>query len=53
MLRSIPGRIPWTAVIRYAEWHGYGREQTDILMRLLGDMDKVYLDWWADRMKPT
>ena len=53
MLRSIPGRIPWTAIIRYADWHEYGREQTNILMRLLGDMDKIYLDWWTERMKPT
>jgi hypothetical protein len=48
-IHSVPGCIPWTAIIRYAEWHDYGREQTSFLLRLLAELDQVFLAWWSER----
>ena len=39
-----PGPIPWTAVDRYAERHGYSGEGFTYLLQMVRAMDAVYLE---------
>lgn len=45
-----PSNIPWTAIIRYAEFAGITQED-DIhqLVRYIRAMDEEYLDFWAKK----
>ena len=38
------GRIPWTAVIRYAEWLKLNDEETDDFVTLIKAMDETYIN---------
>ncbi|MFT8245194.1 hypothetical protein [Roseomonas sp. BN140053] len=49
ILKSRPGRIPWSAVDRWCRRQGYGREDQDLLWRLLRVMDSEFLAWWTAR----
>jgi hypothetical protein len=37
------GPIPWTAVDRYAQRHGFDDEEFDYLLQMIKAMDAVYL----------
>lgn len=37
------GPIPWTAIDRYAQRHGYSDEGFDYLVRMVRAMDEVFL----------
>jgi hypothetical protein len=50
-IESEPGRIPWTAVQRWAEAHGYSEDRSTFLDKLLGEMDEEFLDWWRTRQR--
>jgi hypothetical protein len=43
------GRIPWSAIDRYAERNHF--EDVDLLARMLWAMDDVYLAWVAEKAK--
>ena len=43
MAKPIPGRIPWLAVISWAQFHHYGRDEIELLDRAIGAMDAVFL----------
>lgn len=51
MIRSVPGRITWSSVIRYAEHHGYGHAQTEFLLRVLEKLDETFLEWWSEHAR--
>lgn len=51
MIRSRPGRIPWTAVKIYADHHDIPADDMDVLVHLLGEMDGEYQAYWAERMR--
>jgi hypothetical protein len=46
-----PGRIPWTAVMAWADRHGYGPDQAVFLDRCFQVMDAVFMDCWKARQK--
>jgi len=50
-ITSVPGRIPWTAVLRWAEAHGYGPERFGFLDELVQQMDDEFLDWHGQQMR--
>jgi hypothetical protein len=49
MLKSKPGRIPWTVIDAWCRSRGYGTLESDTLERCLAIMDDEYLKWWAER----
>lgn len=48
---AAPGRIPWTAVQRWCERHGYGADEAEFLDRGLMAMDEAYIAWYAEQAK--
>ncbi|GFE94924.1 hypothetical protein DmAi_29830 [Acetobacter persici] len=44
-----PGVIPWSAVQRWAEYHGLTWSEMALLDRVLLAMDIVYVRHWAAR----
>lgn len=44
---SVPGRIPWTVVRLWAEYHNLRRGEMDLLDAAFGVMDAAYIDWWV------
>ncbi|WP_456316949.1 phage tail assembly chaperone [Teichococcus aestuarii] len=51
LIRSRPAAIPWTAVRRWAEVHGYGPDRAEMLDQCIQAMDGEYLAWSAERAK--
>jgi hypothetical protein len=40
----VPGRIPWACIDRWALRHGIEGTDFDLLLRLMGEMDAIFLD---------
>lgn len=47
---DMPGDIPWTAVMRWADRHGLDGAAADMLDHCIGEMDRVFVKWWAARV---
>ena len=45
----LPGRIPWTAVARWAEVHRLSEDDAEMLDGLLGEMDAEFLAWHREQ----
>lgn len=52
LIKSVPGKIPWTSVLAWATAHDYTPDDRDMLDRCIQAMDAVYLEWWAEKNKP-
>ena len=52
MIRSVPGKIAWTAVRSWCDGHGYGDDDRDMLDYCIQSMDGVFIPWWVDKNKP-
>jgi hypothetical protein len=48
----MPGRIPWSVVMAYADRHGYTTDEAEFLDRCLAVMDGVYHEWWRAQQPP-
>lgn len=46
MIRSVPGCLPWTAVVAWAERNGLGQSDEEFLDRCIQEMDQEFLKWW-------
>lgn len=44
-----PGRIPWSAMTRYAEHHGLMEDETEMLRYFLQYIDTAYLNHKAEK----
>lgn len=53
MSAPVPGHIPWTAVMEWADRHGYGQETANVLDRLIGEMEAEYHDWAASKQNQS
>ena len=45
MIRSRPGRIPWTAIQKWSEVHGYTQDRREMLEHCIQAMDAEFLEW--------
>lgn len=52
IIRSIPGKIPWSVIAHWCDAHGHGDEDRDVMDRCIQSMDAVYLNWWTEKNKP-
>lgn len=50
-IRSVPGRIPWTAVRAWCRHHGHGADDMEMLEGCIAALDDVYLEWWGRQSK--
>jgi hypothetical protein len=46
-----PGRIPWTSVAAWCEWHGYGGDDEAVLEAGLAAMDAEFLAWHDEQQR--
>lgn len=44
-----PGRIPWSSVVSWSEFHEYTKGEMAMLDRCLGEMDDEYMQWWLEQ----
>jgi hypothetical protein len=49
ILKSRPGRIPWTVVDRWSDRHGLAADEASFLDRCIAILDSEYLAWWAEQ----
>lgn len=49
LIQSAPGRIPFSALDRYARRFGIGGDAFDLLVALIEPLDLEYLDWDRER----
>jgi hypothetical protein len=47
VLKSRPGRIPWTAINRWCERHAMPADDAEFLDRCIAVLDSEYLAWWV------
>jgi hypothetical protein len=47
----MPGRIPWTTVRDWCEFHDYSADEMAFLDHCLREMDSVFLEWHAAQLK--
>lgn len=48
-MAGVPGRIPWTAICRYADKHGFAGESFDDLVTIVRAMDDGFLAHTRDQ----
>jgi hypothetical protein len=48
---EIPGPIPWDRVVYYAMFAGLDKENIELLVFILRELDAAYLSWYAKRVK--
>jgi hypothetical protein len=46
---STPGRIPWSAIVGYGEYHGLTPEEIDVLVHYVRALDNENLRWISER----
>lgn len=46
-----PGRVPWTAIDRYAARFGWGGDQYLYFLEIMEQLDRAYLDYQAERFE--
>jgi hypothetical protein len=46
-----PANIPWTAVDRWCEVHGYSEGESLFLDHCIQALDGVFSEWWAEQAK--
>lgn len=51
MITPRPGRIPFSAVDRYARRYRIAGEAFDLLLKLLGKMDAEFMRWDAEQAR--
>lgn len=51
MAPSIPGRIPWTAMLAWCRHHRRSPDDLDFLAACMAAMDEVFIDWWLERQR--
>lgn len=51
MAAPIPRRIPWQSIVDWAGYHGYSREDCEMLDVCISAMDTVYLAHHAKRQR--
>jgi hypothetical protein len=49
VLKSRPGRIPWSAIDRWCQRHGLSEGEALFVERCVRILDDVYLTWWAEK----
>lgn len=52
LIKSIPGKIPWSVVDHWCSAHGYDDDDRDMMDACIQSMDAIFLDWWAAKNKP-
>lgn len=52
LIKSVPGKIAWSAVVMWCDVHGYGADDREMLDLCIQAMDRAYLEWWSERNKP-
>lgn len=48
-----PGAIPWDKIVQYGQYHGFTRTDTDILIRVIQNMDASWQNAIRERNAPT
>jgi len=49
VLKSRPGRIPWSAIDRWCQRHRLNDADAVFIERCVRILDDVYLTWWAEK----
>ncbi|WP_446741223.1 phage tail assembly chaperone [Sphingomonas sp. H160509] len=47
------GAIPWDKIVAYANYHGFSRTDTDILIRVIENMDANWQNAIRSRSAPS
>ncbi|EHM01424.1 hypothetical protein HMPREF9946_02163 [Acetobacteraceae bacterium AT-5844] len=47
VLKPKPQRIPWSAIVRWCEWHGLPPQEAAFLDRCISALDTEFLAWWT------
>lgn len=47
---GLPGPIPWTAIVQYADRQGVEEEVTAALEKVMRSLDSAYLRWYASKL---
>lgn len=48
---GVPGRVPWTAIDRYAERFGWHDDQYLYFLEIIEQLDRAYLEYQAERLE--
>jgi len=48
---DIPGPIPWTAIVEYADRRGLYNETSLLLEMIIREMDNAYIKWYTRKQK--
>ena len=51
VIEGRPGLIPWTTIVRWAEYHELSQAEMILLDRVLLAMDGVYIQHWTAKFK--
>jgi hypothetical protein len=47
--QEMPGPIPWTAIVEYADRAGLESDVSQGFIRIIRAMDLVYLEWFSEK----
>lgn len=47
--RNESQKIPWSIIVKYAEFYEFSREQTEALIYFTRQLNKSYLKWYKNR----